>query len=260
LLRQFANTGENSKLAYFLDILRQELELRDSAIVFTQYTDTMDYLRDTLAQLYGSQVACYSGRGGERYRSGGWQIVSKEQIKRSFREGTIKILLCTESANEGLNLQTCGVLCNGDCPWVPSRIEQRIGRVDRIGQVYPTVRVHNFYYDGTVEARVYRRLRERINAFESVVGNLQPILAQVPTLIEQAVMAADPEEEGVLLAEFDESLGRASDRPMLDDMVAEDVEADLSEIRQPLPMTPITLEEVERLFTTSELLKSIGYL
>jgi hypothetical protein len=89
------------------------------------------------------------------------------------------------------------------------RVEQRIGRIDRIGQVYSTVKIHNFYYDGTVEAKVDRKLRdrrrrsfaERIDAFETVVGNLQPILAQVPTFIEQAVMSADPEEEGVLLAE-----------------------------------------------------------
>jgi hypothetical protein len=68
------------------------------------------------------------------------------------------------------------------------RVEQRIGRLDRIGQIYPTVKIHNFYYDGTVEAKVYRKLRDRINAFATVVGNLQPILAQVPTFIEQVVM------------------------------------------------------------------------
>ncbi len=70
LLRQFENTGDDSKLSYFITILRQELNQRESAIVFTQYTDTMDYLRTALQQLYGSQVACYSGRGGELYEAG----------------------------------------------------------------------------------------------------------------------------------------------------------------------------------------------
>ncbi|MDV2997405.1 MAG: hypothetical protein N4J56_007110 [Chroococcidiopsis sp. SAG 2025] len=64
------------------------------------------------------------------------------------------------------------------------RVEQRIGRIDRIGQVHPTVTIHNFYYDGTVEAKVYRKLRDRINALTAVVGSLQPILAQVPTFIQ----------------------------------------------------------------------------
>ncbi|MCZ0899173.1 helicase-related protein, partial [Microcoleus sp. HI-ES] len=175
LLYQFENTGEDSKLSHFITILRQELIQRESAIVFTQYTDTMDYLRTALQQLYGTQIACYSGRGGELYQNGEWRIFPKEQIKTQFRQGIIKILLCTESASEGLNLQTCGVLINYDMPWNPMRVEQRIGRLDRIGQIYDTVRIHNFYYDGTVEAKVYKKLRDRIDAFQTVVGNLQPI-------------------------------------------------------------------------------------
>ena len=254
LLRQFENTGEDSKLSHFLTILRRELSQRESAIVFTQYTDTMDYLRDNLQQLYGSQVACYSGRGGELYLDGEWQGLAKEEIKKQFREGEIKILLCTESASEGLNLQTCGVLINYDLPWNPMRVEQRIGRIDRIGQAYSTVNIHNFYYDGTVEAKVYRKLRDRIDAFQSVVGNLQPILAQVPTFIEQAVMSADPEEEGVLLAEFEKVLDTPPLRPSLEEMVAMNVKADLKEIRQPLVSSPISPEEIEELFTNSQIL------
>jgi ERCC4-related helicase len=119
LLRQFDNTGEDTKLAHFISILRQELVNRESAIAFTQYTDTMDFLREQLRELYGDQVACYSGRGGERWQDGQWTGVAKEVIKRQFREGAIKILLCTESASEGLNLQTCGVLINYDLPWNP---------------------------------------------------------------------------------------------------------------------------------------------
>jgi SNF2 family DNA or RNA helicase len=256
ILRQFENTGEDSKLSNFLIILRQELNQRESAIVFTQYTDTMDYLRDNLYQIYGNQVACYSGRGGEIYQGDKWVQISKEKIKSAFRAGEIKVLLCTESACEGLNLQTCSVLLNYDMPWNPMRVEQRIGRIDRIGQLAPTVRIHNFYYDGTVEAKVYRKLRDRIDAFQSVVGNLQPILAQVPNFIEQAVMSADPAEEGVLLAEFDRIFDAPPLRPAVDDLVAMDVVADLAEIAQPLPPSPITSSEIERLFTTSNILKS----
>ena len=258
LLYQFENTGEDSKLSHFITILRQELAQRESAIVFTQYTDTMDYLRSALQQLYGAQIACYSGRGGELYQNGEWRVFPKEQIKAKFREGIIKILLCTESASEGLNLQTCGVLINYDMPWNPMRVEQRIGRLDRIGQIYDTVRIHNFYYDGTVEAKVYKKLRDRIDAFQTVVGNLQPILATVPTFIEQAVMSADPEEEGVLLAEFDRILDAPPLRLGLDEMVAMDVESDLQEIRQPLPPTSLFPETIEDLFVNSLILKQSG--
>ncbi|MDB9445325.1 helicase-related protein [Anabaena sp. CS-542/02] len=281
LLTQFQNTGEDTKLSRFIEVLRQELTQRESVIVFTQYTDTMDYLRNTLQELYGSQVACYSGRGGEilttnsqRFDSAHrpspvthqpstvnsqptWSLVPKEKIKSRFCQDEIKILLCTESASEGLNLQNCGVLINYDMPWNPMRVEQRIGRIDRIGQRYPTVRIHNFYYDGTVEAKVYRKLRDRINAFANVVGNLQPILAQVPTFIEQAAMSADPEEEDVLMSEFDLTL----DTPIRSDietMIIMDLDADLAEIKEPIPPTPMTPETIEDLFTSSTILKSAG--
>lgn len=258
LLRQFENTGEDTKLSRFIQILRQELTERESAIVFTQYTDTMDYLRDTLQELYGSQVACYSGRGGELYQNGEWCIVPKEEIKRRFRQDEIKILLCTESASEGLNLQNCGVLINYDMPWNPMRVEQRIGRIDRIGQRYSTVRIHNFYYDGTVEAKVYKKLRDRINAFATVVGNLQPILAQVPTFIEQAAMSADPEEEDVLMSEFDLVLNTPPPRLAIEEMVAMDLDADLAEIQKPISTAPFTPETIEQLFTSSAILKANG--
>ena len=182
--------GTDSKFQRLVQHLNEFLKRRDSVIVFTQYTDTMDYLRDKLRQVYGAQVACYSGRGGEQWNGKAWSGTSKENIKTAFREHTeVKILLCTESASEGLNLQTCGVLINYDMPWNPMRVEQRIGRIDRIGQVYPRVWVRNYFYDETVEATIYQRLDDRIGSFENVVGELQPILSRVARAIESAVMA-----------------------------------------------------------------------
>lgn len=258
LLKQFENTGEDTKLSVFLDILRQELMKRETAIVFFQYTDTMDYVRETLTQLYHNQVACYSGRGGEIFENNQWKTVKKELIKNQFREGKIKILLATKSASEGLNLQTCGVILMYSMPWNPMQVEQQIGRLDRIGQIYPEIYIHNFYYDGTVEAKVYQKLRNRINAFETVVGNLQPILAQVPTFIEQAVMAADPEEEGVLFKELDQLINHPPIRPDLETMVALNVESDLTEIRQSFAKSKITPEMTEKLLTQSPFLRNQG--
>lgn len=255
LLEQFENIGKDSKLSYFFQILRQELLHRETILVFTQYTDTMDYLRDNLKQLYGSQIGCFSGRGGELLREGDWSPVSKNQIVSLFQQDKIKILLCTESAAEGLNLQNCGVLINYDMPWNPMRVEQRIGRIDRIGQKYDTVRIHNLYYDGTVEAKVYKKLRDRINAFSNVVGNLQPILARTPTFIEQAAMSADPQEEDVLMSQLDTTL----DSPLgvgFETMVTMDIESDLEVINQPIITTNLTPEKIEHILTKSEFLKT----
>ncbi len=140
------------------------------------------------------------------------------------------------------------------------RVEQRIGRLDRIGQIYPTVKIHNFYYDGTVEAKVHRKLHDCINAFATVVGNLQTILAQVPTFIEQAAMSVDLQEEDILMSEFGQVLCTPPLRPALEEMVAMDVEADLEDIRKPIPSMPVTPKMIEQLFTTSAILRSCGAL
>lgn len=139
------------------------------------------------------------------------------------------------------------------------RVEQRIGRIDRIGQRYPTVRIHNFYYDGTVEAKVYRKLRDRIDAFSTVVGKLQPILAKVPTFIERALNSADPEEEDVLLSEFETVLESPPLRPEIDEMVEMDVQADVLIMRQPMASAPMSIDEIKTLLTTSKLLQSQGF-
>ena len=201
------------------------------AMVFTQYTDTMDFLREELgawdaapteakpgapeSRADGSQhrdsgradgslpespengsqstdrhagalrLMCFSGRGGEvRSAGGAWSTIGRDEVKRRFREGEADLLLCTDVAAEGLNFQFCGVLINYDMPWNPMRVEQRIGRIDRLGQAHPAIRIVNLhYYAGTVETDVYRALRTRINLFESVVGPLQPILARLPQTI-----------------------------------------------------------------------------
>lgn len=159
------------------------------AMVFTQFTDTMDYLRNLLVDA-GNSVMCFSGRGGEvRGTDGTWTRITRDEVKRRFKEGRSEVLVCTDAAAEGLNFQFCGALVNYDMPWNPMRVEQRIGRIDRLGQRFTDIRIVNLHYADTVEADVYRALRERISIFESVVGGLQPILTKLPKLIEETVLA-----------------------------------------------------------------------
>jgi superfamily II DNA or RNA helicase len=237
--------GSDSKYEQLTRDLRAVLAQRDSVLVFTQYADTMDCLRDKLRHVYGGQVACYSGRGGERWDGQAWVHASKEAVKTAFRDRQeIKILLCTEAASEGLNLQTCGVLINYDMPWNPMRVEQRIGRIDRIGQTYPRVGVLNYFYNGTVEADIYRRLDDRISSFENVVGELQPILACVARLIEAAAMATD-KRRGQLIAEAVQAINNQVQSAEvavlnLDECGDDTVEATRQEA------VPVSLPELER--------------
>jgi superfamily II DNA or RNA helicase len=157
------------------------------AMVFTQFTDTMDFLRARLVATFGAGIICFSGRGGEiPTPAGDWQPINRELTKQRFRDGRAEIMVCTDAAAEGLNFQFCGALINYDMPWNPMRVEQRIGRIDRLGQVHPEIRIVNLHYEDTVEADVYAALRQRISLFQNLVGRLQPILARLPRAITQA--------------------------------------------------------------------------
>jgi hypothetical protein len=191
LLRRIAQLGTDSKARR----LKQELDACvadgfDSMIVFTQYTDTMDYLRDYLAdQMAGMPVASYCGAGGAwRDASGYWVPCSKEEIKRRLRDGQVRLLVCTDAAGEGLNLQFAGVLVNYDLPWNPMKVEQRIGRIDRLGQARKVIRILSFAYKDTVEQDVFFTVGSRINLFQGIVGRLQPILSRLPRSFEELAL------------------------------------------------------------------------
>lgn len=243
-LRSIRALKGDSKLEQLLLDLGSLLKLRETVLIFTQYTDTMDYLRDQLRHVYAHQVACYSGRGGERWDGTAWVPRSKEEIKNEFRKGEeIKILLATESASEGLNLQTCGVLINYDMPWNPMRVEQRIGRIDRIGQVHEEVWILNYFYAETVEAIVYERLGDRIRWFEDVVGPLQPILHRVSRTIEQAAMLPS-KERARRLDEQIEELRNQIDQARVDGLDLDAYVGARVELDRSAP-SPVTLKDLE---------------
>ncbi|SEL88453.1 helicase-related protein [Haloferax larsenii] len=205
-----------------LDELDREGHTR--AIIFTQYADTMDFIRDSLISIHGETVATYSGRGGEMFdrESRTWVEVGKERVKREFAadDGQVDILVCTDSASEGLNLQECGALINYDLPWNPMRVEQRIGRIDRIGQEFPEVTILNYSYEDTVETDIYERLDTRIGLFENVVGEMQPILSGVSKQIRSATLETERSEsrEAVERAdkEFSEEIGKQEQSDRID--------------------------------------------
>ena len=215
LLKQIAKLGTDTKARTLKDELGKAFaDGFDSAIVFTQYTDTMDYLKEYLAgNLHGVPIGCYSGSGGSKRDIGGfWTPCSKEQIKLALKDKSIRLLICNEAAGEGLNLQYCGVLVNYDLPWNPMKVEQRIGRIDRIGQKYAVIRIINLAYKDSVEADVYFALGKRINLFQGIVGKLQPILSRLPKEFEQVTLERPEHREAArrrLLADVEQSIQEA---------------------------------------------------
>ncbi|MDO9713490.1 DEAD/DEAH box helicase [Paracraurococcus lichenis] len=239
--------------------LRQELaDLRADghrqAMVFTQFTDTMDFLRTELGRDSGLRIMCFSGRGGEIANSDGtWRVISRDDVKRRFREGAADVLLCTDAAAEGLNFQFCGALINYDMPWNPMRVEQRIGRIDRLGQQYPDIRIVNLHYADTVETDVYVALRHRIGLFEQVVGGLQPILARMPSLISGRVLTGQSRDEAArqeAVREIEAEASRAQQRGGFD--IDKVTDADLTEPPRPAPA--LTMDDLERVIASPALL------
>jgi len=175
-----AGGGKDSKYRKFETLLRETLYAgqHDTCIVFTQYTDTMDWLRDRLAEALGVEtIATYSGRGGQLPTDdgSGWRSATKGEVTKAFRDAAtnpdnpLKVLLGTDSMSEGLNLQTCDLLVNYDLPWNFMRVEQRIGRIDRIGG--PEVaHIRNLLIRDTVEERVYRGIVDDHDTFGAVIG------------------------------------------------------------------------------------------
>ncbi len=216
LLRLRALSGRDSKRDRFFSELKRVTSDGRPVLVFSEYGDTMDYLAVSLAPFYADQLACYSGEGGRLFREGEWRSVSKGAITEALAGGRIQVLICTDAASEGLNLQTAGAVINYDLPWNPSKVEQRIGRVDRIGQHYPRVLVVNLLLEDSVDSRVYTVLRKRCHLFEQFVGPMQPVLARARRML----LGQDPED----LAALDEEAERAKDDPLIMEAYQEDTE------------------------------------
>jgi superfamily II DNA or RNA helicase len=188
--------GVDSKLTEFLRALEVATDDGRPVLVFSEFTDTVSYLRDKLFPKYGAALGCYTGRGGQAWLGDKWIGVSKEDITDRLEAGGLRVLLCSDAASEGLNLQAAGALINYDLPWNPSRVEQRIGRIDRIGQEADVIRVINLVLRDSVDERVYQVLDQRCQLFQHFVGAMQPVLAEA----RQMLLGLKPFSEEILAA------------------------------------------------------------
>jgi len=246
-LRSFVdriNAVNDSKL----DRLRADLDAARSAghstIVFTQFTDTLNYLRDSLSPAYRSQLATFTGDGGRELREDvGWIDVSKRDLVEAIRSRRITVLLATDAASEGLNLQACSYMVNFDLPWNPMRVEQRIGRIDRLGQLRNEIVIRNYFIPGTVEERVYAALAKRIDNFRDLLGNLQPILGATERAFRTIFRIARSERDRAEEQAMSDLLGQIDDLEQGGiDLSAEDP-MPIPE----LPPSPVTLGQLRSL-------------
>jgi superfamily II DNA or RNA helicase len=174
-------SGAEAKLAKLKALLEQEGFFDRPAqrlLLFTEFKDTLDYLVERL-KLWGLRVGFIHGgmKPGSRDEPG-----TRLYAEQQFKEGAIQVLVATEAAGEGINLQVCNILFNYDIPWNPNRLEQRMGRIHRYGQRKDCL-IFNFVATNTIEGRVLQRLLEKLqeirdalddDAVFNVVGEVLP--------------------------------------------------------------------------------------
>lgn len=250
-------SGEDTKATRLVHDITDSLNAYDSVVVFTQYGDTMDYVRERLIAAGFYKIGCYSGRGGEIYDSTtkSWQQVTKADIKTKFRSKELEVLIGTDSMSEGLNLQTSGRLINYDMPWNLMRVEQRIGRVDRIGATYKNIRISNYFYKDTVEEQVYKGIVEDFGDFTNIVGDAAPVLANVEKAIEELALKGHVTHGDVAneLADIKQQAEELKDRPLQSSDMGTAPEVTGVIHQPPTLLGETSLDDLERTLTTNPL-------
>lgn len=161
--------GQDSKFNAFISALRLLLENNPFAkvIVFSFFKRTLEYLHFKLTNEGISNVLIH---GDVKLRD------RQKRVRKFWSDSTLTVLLSSEVGGEGLDLQIANVIFNYDLPWNPMRVEQRIGRVDRYGQLNEKIFIYNFSINGTIDDIILKRLYERIKVFERYIGDIEQIL------------------------------------------------------------------------------------
>ena len=176
LSRPEARDPKINAVNHFLTSLQSEGKtwLEHGCIIFSQYYDTVYSLGEELSKsLTGEVVGVYAGAGKSGlFRGEDFASVEREDIKSAVKKRDIRLVVATDAACEGLNLQTLGTLINVDLPWNPSRLEQRLGRIKRFGQARRSVDMLNLVYHETQDEKIYKVLSRRMKDQYDIFGGL----------------------------------------------------------------------------------------
>lgn len=150
-------------------------------IVFSQYLDSVAWLARVLSERMAAEpIAVYANATSSGIWEGGaFRRLNREVVRDEVVQGRIRLLIGTDAASEGLNLQRLGSLINLDLPWNPTRLEQRKGRIQRLGQPRPEVLIYNMRYRESVEDRVHELLSERLKTIRNLFGQVPDTLEDV---------------------------------------------------------------------------------
>lgn len=190
-------TNRDLKIKESITLASECLSKKEKVLVFSRYTDTVEALlfefqRQGFDKFY--KYGIYTGNQSCIVLNGKKIQCDKNELKRALFSGEISIVFCSDAASEGLNLQAARILINVDVPWTPARLEQRIGRVARLGQTADEVVIYNVWYPNSIEARMYYRIQKRFGNSNLAIGEFPDVIAKK---IRDAIMNGEDENLGL---------------------------------------------------------------
>jgi superfamily II DNA or RNA helicase len=170
----------DSKLLRLLTVLGEYFADNpdEKVILFTSFRVTAKYLSERLKSVGMPSLLLWGG-----------MAESKQELINEFRDRSdLRVLVATEVASEGIDLQFSRLLVNYDLPWNPMRVEQRIGRIDRLGQKAKVIHIWNLFYQDTIDERIFGRLLMRLKIFEQALGEPEPIIGETIKKLESKLL------------------------------------------------------------------------
>lgn len=166
----------DSKMGRLSEVLAELHSLQRQALLFTWSKETLKHLQATFADQYRIAVL-----------NGDVRRETRRRIMKEFRAGGYDFVFANRVASEGLDFEFCSAVINYDLPWNPMEIEQRIGRIDRIGQQSEKILIRNFYNEEAIDSRILFKVLQRIEIFERSIGDLEPIIGQHMEVLRSAM-------------------------------------------------------------------------
>ncbi|MBS1816792.1 MAG: DUF3883 domain-containing protein [Acidobacteria bacterium] len=229
-------TGDDRKWVELAGLLHENLQqaLNEKLVIFTEHRDTLAYLQGRISRVFGNEEAVQVIHG-----SMGREDRMKAQ--EAFRhDPSVRVLIATDAAGEGINLQRAHLMVNYDLPWNPNRIEQRFGRIHRIGQTEPC-HLWNLVADETREGDVYRRLLEKLAEARSALGGqVYDVLGRVQfdgkplreLLIQAIRFGEQPETRAYLTTVVEQAMDRERLQTLIEDRVLDPTIMDASKVQR----------------------------
>jgi SNF2 family DNA or RNA helicase len=173
-------TNQDPKLVQTIKLLQEKVKNNSKVLLFSKYTDTLDSFICHITTYALPELNFGKYTGDEAYISISKKIefVDKFSLTKALNNSQITVVFCSDAASEGLNLQSADTIINIDVPWNPAKLEQRIGRIARLGQKSPTVEIINLWYPGTIESQIYKQLINRQDLYNLAVGEFPDVIGE----------------------------------------------------------------------------------